>query len=368
MRIHLQRALAVLVPAMLCLGGTVQAQNYQSPSDQKSSTSSYYAQDGETSEGRFFTASDSKTTTVAPSCCNTCPACDCEDFCAVCENCPQRGMILFSGFDSWRGVGDGNRQNNNGGSGGFNYGTNLGRISDLTGIALQAGASFGAYDWSGRTNAIGTLNTIDLQSQTFFTLGFFKKSNENSAISYGFVHDWQLNQYFGVFATDPTIGQWRGQIAYATDACNEFGAWGTLRDKGAANTNGLTQSVAYRSINQINFFWHHKWEFGGDTWIWAGLPEQDRLSGGGSLGDFLFGGMFTAPLNDYVGIYANAQYMHPSATPGPTASTEESWNISMGVQYYIGGHARTKTVAGNCWLPLMPVANNGNFLVDSSLN
>ena len=365
MRIHLQRAFAALVPALLCLGGTVQAQNEQSPSDQKSPTTSYYA---EGSESRQVSTGETAATPAAAPGWNTCPACDCDDFCAACENCPKRGMILFSGFDSWRGVADGNRQNNNGGSSGFNYGTRLGRISDVTGIAFQAGGSFGLFDFSGRSNVGGTLNTVDAQTQTFFTAGFFKKANENSPISYGIVHDWQANQNFGVFATNPTLGQWRGQVAYATSATNEFGAWGTLRDKGSSNINGLRESVSYRSINQVNFFWHHKWELGADTWIWAGLPQQDRLVGGGSLGDFLYGGMFTAPLNNYVGVYASAQYMHPSAAPGPAASAQDSWNVSMGLQYYIGGHARTNTVAGNCWLPLMPVANNGSFLVDASRN
>ena len=72
-----------------------------------------------------------------------------------------------------------------------------------------------------------------------------------------------------------------------------------------------------------------------------------------------------APLSDVISLYANMQYMHPSSAPGNAAYGEAGWYVAFGLQYYIGGHARTDTVAGNCWLPYLPLANNGNFLVDS---
>ena len=124
---------------------------------------------------------------------------------------------------------------------------------------------------------------------------------------------------------------------------------------------------ARRSINQANLFWHHKYDFGGDSWFWVGLPQDSRLNPflGGNLGDFLVGGSVIAPLSDYLALYGNFQYMHPSASPGATADSESAWYIAFGLQYYVGGTARSSTIAGNCWLPLLPVANNGNFLVDT---
>jgi hypothetical protein len=349
--------------------------------------SNYYAQPG--SDDHYFNVADEIQTPApveqngpAGTCasCNAsanaasgCNACDeCSNFCAACQDCPRAGLVLFSGIDSWRGIGDrgttaNNVGNNNGGSSGFNYATRLGGFSEMTGIGLQAGGSFGVYDWDGRAANAGTLNTTQLQQQTFFTTGLFKKANEESSWSFGVVHDWMFNQNWGAYAVNPTLGQWRGQLAYATDAWNEFGAWGTLRDKGDTNLDANRNPVFTRSINQINAFWHHKYEFGGDSWVWFGLPQDSRLNGnlGGNLGDFLVGGSVIAPLTDYLALYGNMQYMHPSATPGAVADSESSWYVAFGLQYYIGGNARTSTVAGNCWLPLLPVANNGNFLVDS---
>ncbi len=306
--------------------------------------------------------------------CGVCDECDALDgACASCDNCPCSSLIFFSGIDSWRGIGDrgasqNNLTNNNGGSTGVNYGQRLGAFSDATGIALQVGGSYGIYDWSGRPANAGTLNTVDVQQQGFFTLGAFKRANDHSNFSYGVVHDWMFNQNWGATAINPTLGQWRGQLAYATSAWNEFGAWGTYRDKGDSNVTGNGTTVFTRSINQVNAFWHHKYDFGGDSWIWVGVPQDSRLDHnlGGNLGDFLVGGSVIAPLSDYVSLYGNMQYMHPSSRPGSQSDGESAWYVAFGLQWYVGGHARSTTVAGQCWQPLLPVANNGSFLVDSA--
>jgi hypothetical protein len=373
MRIDLQRALVALVPALLCMSGIARAQNYQfagqqRPLGQVPSLNNYYA---ENNEGQNFLTGDTQAAPAAPAAPAAAPAmgdCACNDgdsMCASCQACPNRGLIVYSGYESWRGVSDGSYNNNNGGSTGFNYGTRLGNFSDMTGIGFQFGASYGIYDWNGRSSAPN--NDTQAQTQLFITTGFFKKVNDTSNWSYGLIHDWMVNRNFGVEANNPTLGQWRGQISYATNAWNEIGAWGTLRDQGMSRSNDAGNAqVAYRTIDQIDFFWHHKYEFCGDSWVWFGLPQKNRLAGGGSLGDFIIGGTFTTPLNDYMSLYANMTYMHPTAEQGVGGSLEDAWFVGMGVAYYVGGYARTNTVAGNCWLPLMPMANNGNFLVDAS--
>ena len=59
--------------------------------------------------------------------------------------------------------------------------------------------------------------------------------------------------------------------------------------------------------------------------------------------------------------------MHPSATAGLAAQTEEGWNIGAGVVWYFGGNARSRAINGHCGLPYMPVANNSTFLVDQGV-
>ena len=110
-----------------------------------------------------------------------------------------------------------------------------------------------------------------------------------------------------------------------------------------------------------------KWTVGGpDTWFWIGRPEQSRLTRDGSLGDYLAGASATAPLGERLALFALATYMHPSAAPGPVGATEDAWNFTIGLSFYPRPNARSRTVAGQCWMPLLPVANNGYFLVDTN--
>ena len=123
----------------------------------------------------------------------------------------------------------------------------------------------------------------------------------------------------------------------------------------------------WRPINQLNAYWHYKWSEGGaDTWLWVGVPENDRLNRNGSLGDYTVGLLANVPLNDRAALYALVTYMHPSASAGPAGAEEDAWNFSIGVYLFPGRNARSSTVAGQCWMPQLPVANNGYFLVDTN--
>jgi hypothetical protein len=286
------------------------------------------------------------------------------DLKASCDNCPNWGVVAFVNYDSWKGISDGGWQNN-GLSSGLNFGTRLGRFSDWTGIGFQIGGSAAAYNWSGTDFRLQ--NNNEAQPQGFVTYGLFRKANENSNWSAALVQDWMLNSNFSVFAQNPTLSQWRGQLGYATSAWNEFGIWGTWRGHGdSRNVDGFG-TVSWRAVNQISGFAHHKWGLGGaDTWLWVGLPENNRLAGGGSLGDYLIGLAANVPLNDLVSLYTLLTYMHPSTSPGPSGFDEEAWNFTVGLSFYPGRNARSNTVAGQCWMPMLPVANNGLFLVDAS--
>ena len=170
-----------------------------------------------------------------------------------------------------------------------------------------------------------------------------------------------------VFAEDPSMFQWRGQLGYATIACNELGVWGTWRGKGDTRLVPGFGPTAWRPINQFNVYWHHKWEPGGpDSWIWVGVPEDDRLTGAGSLGDYLVGLRANCPLSDGVSLYAMVTYMHPSASAGPAAAREEAWSFLIGLELFPARNARTNSLAGQSWMPQLPVASNGYFLVDAS--
>ena len=275
---------------------------------------------------------------------------------------PRHGRGVVTGFDSWRArIADGSSQNNNGVHTGINFGTPLPAVERF-GVGWQLGGSYGAYDFMGRDSAQPTNQP---QQQIFLTTGLFRRADVGKPFSGGVVHDWMLNNNFGVYAQSPTLGQWRGQVAYAVGARNEFGLWGTLRDIGGTRNVG-NNPVQYHGINQLNLLWHRNYAFGGDSWVWVGAPGGHRIDGSGRVGEILLGGWFSAPLNDYVSLFSNLQYLKPSAAPGASGSTQDSFNISFGLAFYPKAAARNRTVAGRAWMPYMPVANNGSFLVDAS--
>jgi hypothetical protein len=114
-------------------------------------------------------------------------------------------------------------------------------------------------------------------------------------------------------------------------------------------------------------FWHHKWEWkGADTSIWLGLPVEDHIGGEGNIGEWFAGAAANVPLNDRFALYMLVTYMRPTADNGSTGAETDSWNFTVGVSFSFTGSARSDTVAGRCWTPLLPVANNGYFLVNTN--
>ena len=82
-------------------------------------------------------------------------------------------ISIFYAYETFRGVSDGNWENN-GLNTGFNFGTRLGRFSDATGIGFQMGGSIGIYNWSGTDYRIQ--NMEQAETQGFLTMGFFRKA------------------------------------------------------------------------------------------------------------------------------------------------------------------------------------------------
>jgi hypothetical protein len=290
------------------------------------------------------------------------PSCD---LCPACEECPRHGLIAFVGYDSWKGIAE-SGWSNYGIHTGLNFGTPLGRFSDWSGIGFQIGGSMGVYNFTG-TDYHETHND-EATPQGFVTYGFFRKANDESRWTGAVVQDWMLSSNFGIFAQNPTLSQWRGQLGYVLGPWNELGVWAAWRGQGDTRFVPGEGLATWQAVQQVSVYWHYKWDEGGpDSWVWLGVPENDRLAGDGSLGDYYVGALTNCPLNDRISLYALITYMHPSARPGPEGGIEEAWNLSIGLSWTFGRRARTSTVAGQCWMPQMPVANNGYFMLDTDL-
>jgi hypothetical protein len=103
--------------------------------------------------------------------------------------------------------------------------------------------------------------------------------------------------------------------------------------------------------------------------IYGGVTDHSRHGiGPGSLGSWLVGGNLLLPINNQWAFYANAMYMRPSASAtqpstGTQASIEDAYNLTVGVAWFPCSNLKS---CKRGWLPVLPVANNGSFLVDIS--
>lgn len=325
-------------------------------------------------------------------CCNKCGGCN--GCCNCCpwgpfsEPCPRIGLYAWSGVDAFRGVTTGRFGGNYGAVGGANAG---GALYDPWDIGWQAGASYGGYNFSG--NPSPTSQTNEITQQIFITAGIFRRANINRRLSWGIVHDWMIVDNFGVYGSSFDLGQFRGQAAWALSSLNEVGLWAAIQDQHDTKATGAPLAgipgapgtpVTYQAIDQGNVFWHRKFgQYGADGWFYAGIPLNGRIAtpanspgfpvggAGGSIGTFIVGTNMLVPINNRLSMYGNVMYMKPSAheginAAGNVAAAQEFWNIGFGMAYYPGNAARSRTVAGRQWMPYLPVANNGTFMVDST--
>jgi hypothetical protein len=276
-----------------------------------------------------------------------------------CQDCPRFGFEAFELFDTFRGPPEGTGPSNFGEVTGLNAAM---PAYEPWGIGWQLGASYGLYDFSGRPAPATQLTGA--QQQIFVTTGFFRRAKSGQHLSFGFVHDWMVNNNYSQFALSPTLSQWRGQVEWAFSGRNSLGLWGTFHDKSYIGDRPDNHNQ-FRAISQINAFWHHKYALGADTWLRIGMPLSQQFVGNGLAGSAIVGATAQVPLNERLALYANAMYMAPNTAPGPNGASRDAYNISMGIAWYPGRNARTPTVGGGCWMPYLPLGNNSNFLVDT---
>lgn len=287
-------------------------------------------------------------------------ACGEPDLCGGCgpwcdpaaDALPRIGSSIFSGFDTWRGIGG--SQYHNGIVTGANLGVPVPWLEEF-GVGSQLGASYGAYNFGAGNQA---------QEQTFVTMGFFRRADANRPFSAGLVYDGMFANNFQNSGGGAVFTQGRAQIAYALSSRAEIGFWAAWRDRGDTEIiNG--NAVSFTSVSQGNLFWHQKWRPGGlETWGWVGRPDwrvgQHRTS------QCFFGGALAWPVTDGVALLANAQYLASSRFVAGVPAPQSGYSATVGLAFFPGRAARSRTVAGRAWQPYLPAANNGNFMLNPS--
>jgi hypothetical protein len=270
-------------------------------------------------------------------------------------------MVIFAASDGWKSAVDDDDNNNFGVRFGFNAGVPLDKCR---GIGAQFGMSYGVYDFHGRTAGN---ETSAIEEQYFFTLGAFQRSDLCAEcprpLSWGIVYDHMITDNLGEDGWEIGLGQLRGQVGYALSNTNEVGLMGALRiDKQRIDGDSNNQD-SVSSLDNISIYHQHLWCWSANTRTYIGIAEDP--------GSFVFGAQGEVPLSNCVSLFGGSQYILPSAdggTSGGQGFTEEYWNASVGVKYYPGGNAVSKSVSGRRWMPLLPVADNGSFSLDTNPN
>ena len=295
---------------------------------------------------------------------------DCNAGCCDTSNCCTSGCCtnaggllsnweFFFAGDGWKTKGDDDDNNNFGFRMGFNTSIGLGSLP----ARFQSGFSFGGYDFFGRED----MPEQNGERQFFLTNGFYQRSNVccGNRISAGFVWDYMHDNAWGEEASRVDLHQFRSQVGYAINQCTEIGAWGAFRvgeDHFTSSAIGPTATLT--AMSQASAYIKRNWEFGGDTMVYIGCAEEP--------GELVLGFNGRVPLSHRVAAFGGVHYAVPSTTAGDTAPngvgnsySEETWAVAFGLVYYPGAKARSKNISGPSNLPLMPVADNGSFMVSA---
>src|SRR5581483_4987509 len=100
----------------------------------------------------------------------------------VADPCPRLAGYFLSDWDSWRGITSGTYPGSNGFTNGLNFAAPMPLLGDY-GIGYQLGASYGVYNFSGRSSPGSQLN--EATQQMFVTTGFFRRADADHRLSWG---------------------------------------------------------------------------------------------------------------------------------------------------------------------------------------
>jgi hypothetical protein len=194
------------------------------------------------------------------------------------------------------------------------------------------------------------------RQQSFTTLGIFQRTD---SWRWGIAYDYLYESYYDQFS----MSQIRGRIGYAVSPSDEIGFWGTIPTMDG-NGEILNIPVTLSPIRQGSIFWQHLFPAGPRTTVWGGISEghaQANLA----LGDlnrtgsqFVFGAEVDMPLNNYLSIFGQANFIGPNDT-----GTVDSF---LGIAYYPSGRAFPKNRSE--FAPYQSLVNSTTFATDFKRN
>lgn len=261
-------------------------------------------------------------------------------------------LELNTCYDYFRGMPDGSWNGNNGALIGGNAGLCLFDYANL-----QAGGSYGLYNWDGRNNLVFS-NPKIVEQIGFITVGI---SSSLCGWSAGLVYDRMISEHFGIYDVSLNLDQLRFQVGYSF-CSEEFGVWGT-GNLSNRQKDALGVPIRFKTIGQLNFFWSHFFQNCAQTTLWVGTPYQNSLMFPNKrAGKFTAGFSFRVPLTERFFLDGNGSYMAARKSSGSVQSRNYGANICLGLTYcFNSGPA-------GCDSPYMFIANHSNFFVDTDSN
>ena len=228
----------------------------------------------------------------------------------------------------------------------LNFGTGA---PTLFGLNLQGGVRGTFTDYYG-TTANG-FETDSSRNQLFWTAGaYFRAPSCSEGWSGGVVFDALNESYYRKY----NLYQLRSELSY------NFSCLGELGFRGAFAMNKewidflkmddeLTIEAEAQATSYYTMFYRFRGVQGGEFSAFGGCTEN---------GEGLLGVTAEAPISDSFTIKGGTTYVIPKDR-GLTDREEETWNVSLGLAWYLGGNARNGAESQK---PLFDVADNGSFL------
>ena len=236
-----------------------------------------------------------------------------------------------------------------------NFGTRLGvngavAVLPRLGVGLQAGFSDVLSNLKGSPYPEPNAT---IRNQLFTTVGMFQRINrEEGAFTWGFAYDWLFDDYYADF----NFGQWRVKGAWEFDPCNEIGISAAVPEHGSSGSItdffGNIDVVHFKPIAQGAVYWRHTWCNDASLTGRFGVAEKP--------GEFVFGADTRMPVTRNMALTGDFTYIMPNAAGGAIAQTREFWNVSIGIEFMLGGFCHG---CGGHFQPFLPVADNGSMAV-----
>ncbi|MBQ7030423.1 MAG: hypothetical protein IJN32_09290 [Thermoguttaceae bacterium] len=219
------------------------------------------------------------------------------------------------------------------------------------GLNVQAGARATQLDFNG--TAANGFETDDARTQVFWTAGvFFRAPIGCDGWSAGVVYDSLIEDYYRQYE----LSQLRAELSYSFGGLCDIGFRGAfalneddfdfLRLDDELTVEGKATATSYYTM-----FLRTNFDQGAQATVFGGVTEWSEAIVGATL---------ESPLTESLAIKGGATYIIPTERGLGNLRDEETWNVSAGFVWYLGGGARANACGET--RPLFDVADNGTFL------